>query len=137
MLWQAFSHIKESISLFILSFAVRKRNIIEAWHVCRRYYHNRLFLKVDLLYVFAYLFRNPYNISKRFLKNLGAENVYAYGETPLTTMDLIAKEASITKDDTVFELGCGRGLTVFWLHCFIGCRVIGIEWVPKFLQKAI
>jgi protein-L-isoaspartate O-methyltransferase len=36
----------------------------------------------------------------------------------------------------VVELGCGRGRTCFWLNQFIGCRVIGIEYVPTFIEKA-
>ncbi len=51
-------------------------------------------------------------------------------------MDAISKECGITKDDVVYELGCGRGKTVFWLRCFLGCRVVGIEWIYPFVYKA-
>ncbi len=41
-------------------------------------------------------------------------------------MDVIARECGIQKEDVVFELGCGRGRTCFWLNTFIGCKVVGI-----------
>lgn len=84
-----------------------------------------------------YLWMSPYSISKRFLKKRGEENIYSYGETPLTTLDLIAKECRILSKDHVFELGCGRGRSVFWLHAFIGCRVTGIDVIPTFIERAM
>jgi len=83
-----------------------------------------------------YLIHNPFSISKRFLIAKGESNIYAYGETPLTTLEKIANECSISKKDCVYELGCGRGRTCFWLHSFIGCKVVGIEMVPEFVERA-
>ncbi|MBS0656548.1 MAG: class I SAM-dependent methyltransferase, partial [Verrucomicrobia bacterium] len=59
-----------------------------------------------------------------------------YGETPLSVMHKIARKAGITAKDVVFELGCGRGRTCFWLASWIGCKTVGIEFVPTFIQKA-
>lgn len=112
------------------------RNTVEFVKVSCRYYGNLPFLKADMSLRLMYLFHNPYKISKRFLMNRGAKDVHAYGETPLTTLELIAKECGITKNDTVFELGSGRGRTCFWLNSVIGCRVVGIEYVPEFVERA-
>lgn len=67
---------------------------------------------------------------------IGEKDIYAYGETPLTTMQQIAKSCAINSNDTFFELGSGRGRCCFWLKCFIGCKVVGIEFVPEFVERA-
>ena len=66
----------------------------------------------------------------------GEEEIYVYGETPLTTLDTIAKRCEISSSDIFFEVGCGRGRTCFWLSCFIQCKVVGIDYIPEFIQKA-
>jgi SAM-dependent methyltransferase len=83
-----------------------------------------------------YLFDNPFSISKRFLRKRGESDIYAYGETPLTTLDTILQECQVTAKDTVFELGCGRGRTCFWIHQILGAKVIGIEYIPDFIERA-
>lgn len=67
---------------------------------------------------------------------MGEKDIYAYGETPLTTMEKIALECNISKSDKVFELGMGRGRCCFWLNQFIKCDVVGIEFVPEFVNSA-
>lgn len=101
-----------------------------------KYYGKSQFRKADLLLLRQYLFRNPYKISKEFLVKKGEKEVYAYGETPLTTLDLIVRACHITPADTVFELGCGRGRGCFWLSCYLGCRTVGVEYIPEFVLKA-
>lgn len=128
--------IKEFFELLWLKLTVSIKNTLEFFKVAFRYYCSLSFLKADLALRLTYLFDNPYKISKRFLKKKGAEDVYAYGETPLTSMELIAKECGFTKKDCIFELGSGRGRTCFWLHSFIGCSVVGIEYVPEFVERA-
>ena len=83
-----------------------------------------------------YLFRSPYKISKHYLKQRGAADIYTYGETLLTTLDQIAQEAELSSNDLLFDLGCGPGRTSLWLHSFIGCRIIGIEQIPLFVERA-
>ena len=67
---------------------------------------------------------------------MGEKDIYAYGETPLTTMEKIASECNICKSDKVFELGMGRGRCCFWLNQFIKCDVVGIEFIPEFVKHA-
>lgn len=125
----------DTLRLIWLNLVVKKRNFIEYLRVIFKYYRNLSFMKDDLFLLSKYLFKNPFAISKEFLMKKGEENVYAYGETPLTTMDIIAQKAKIGPSDVVYELGCGRGRTCIWLSAFRGCKVIGIDYVPAFVEK--
>ncbi len=110
--------------------------ITEYWRSVARYYRKFSFAKADLLLVFGYMFKNPYKVSRDFLKSKQEENIYAYGETPLTTLETICKKCEVTSGDMVFELGCGRARTCFWLNQWLGCKVVGIEFVPEFVEIA-
>ncbi|WP_284452997.1 SAM-dependent methyltransferase [Parachlamydia acanthamoebae] len=122
--------------LLKLNFKVKYRNFKEFCAIVRRFYKNRQFCQCDLLLLREYLWQNPFAISKKFLIRHGEKNVHAYGETPLTSLAKIAEACQITPKDVVYELGCGRGRGCFWLHCFYQCRVVGIDFVPSFIQKA-
>lgn len=128
--------IKDFFSLLWLNFVVFTRNLCEFIKIAFKYYSNFSFLKADVSLLLMYLFHNPFSISKRFLKKKGEKEVHAYGETPLTTLEMIAEECNISPTDRVFELGCGRGRTCFWLNSFIGCNVVGIDFVPEFIERA-
>lgn len=130
------NYFPEWIQLLGIRIWVEIRNTIEFVQVVGRYYSNREFLKLDFALWRAYFFRNPYKISKKFLKAQGAKELHVYGETPLTSMEYIVKQCKITEKDTVIELGCGRGRACFWLHSFIHCKVIGIEYIPVFMRIA-
>ncbi len=84
----------------------------------------------------AYRFYNPFSICKEFLRQKGVEQIDAYGETPLPIFAQIADEFSLSSNDTIAELGCGRGRGVFFLSYLLGSQVIGMDWVPFFIQKA-
>jgi SAM-dependent methyltransferase len=101
----------------------------------RRAFPDPGFQAIDQDLSFRYLWQNPYELSKRFLQKRGEIEVHQYGETPLLTMDLIAQKAKLSSKDHLYELGSGRGRTSFFLHYFYGCRVTGIEWIPKFVEK--
>ncbi len=131
-----FLKLREFIILQIIHFKVKWVNLIEYIKVVYNYYFNVKFCRIDTALLFAYLFKNPFRISKKFLLSRGAEEIYTYGETPLTTLDHISKECRLTQEDTVFELGCGRARTCFWLNTFIGCKVVGIDFVPEFIAIA-
>jgi hypothetical protein len=126
----------EYFRLMGLRLIVQMRSLVEFSRVALRYYTNLKFCKIDLSLLTLYFAHNPFSISKDFLKEKGEKEVYAYGETPLTTIDLISKECQITPQDTVFELGRGRGRTCFWLNTFICCKVVGIEYIPEFIERA-
>jgi hypothetical protein len=98
----------------------------------RLYYKSPQFALIDLVFGLIALFLNPYRTCRKFLQKKGAENIYAYGETPYSTYQKIVKECGIGPQDTWIEMGSGRGKGCFWLAHFIRCRVIGIEWIPQF-----
>lgn len=109
----------------------------EQLKVMKRYYLRGSFFKADFWLFLEYLFRSPFQISKRFLRKQGAENVYRYGETPLTSLDRICQEVGVEKGDVVYELGCGRGRTCFWLKGYLGVkRVVGIDCISEFIRSA-
>lgn len=130
------SSFKDYLELTWLFVKVKCINFIDYCHVVANYYSNFTFLKIDSYLLFSYLFDNPFAMSKRFLLDKGASDLHAYGETPLTTLEEVASECRLLPSDTVFELGCGRGRTCFWLREFIGCSVVGVEYVPEFVQRA-
>lgn len=127
----------EFLQLLWLNLVVKKRNLVEFVRVVWRYYRSWRFLRIDTSLIFSYLFCSPFKISKNFLLKRREEDIYAYGETPLTTMDFIAKECQINAEDVFYELGSGRGRTCFWMRHFIQCHVVGIEYIPTFVQQAL
>jgi hypothetical protein len=133
MIWE---QVKEKSKLFALSFSVLSRRLAEYFYTANRYYKIRLFAKADIHLHILYFFLNPFRISRRFLEAQGAEDIYTYGETPLCSMESIAKECGINSKDYCIELGCGRGRTCLWLATVLGCQTKGIEWVPSFIKRA-
>lgn len=109
---------------------------IEFLKVIFRFYPDKAFRELDLSLLKSYFFVSPYAISKTYLLFKGAEDPYLYGETPLTSLSLVAKKCQLNARDVVYDLGCGRGRSCFWLAAFVNCRAIGIEQVPAFVEKA-
>lgn len=100
----------------------------------RRFYRNWRFALIDLLLGGFSLFSNPYRTCRKFLQRRGERDIYAYGETPLATMEKIAIECALRPQDHFVELGSGRGKNCFWVSQFIGCKATGIEWIPSFVR---
>ncbi|HSX04066.1 MAG TPA: class I SAM-dependent methyltransferase [Rhabdochlamydiaceae bacterium] len=100
------------------------------------FYWNEPFKQVDRGLLDAYFFKNPYQISRKYLQKQGATDIHTYGETPLTTMRHIVQECGIDSHDFVLEMGAGRGRTSFFLNQYVGCKVHAIERIPKFVKMA-
>lgn len=128
--------IKEFFELLWINTKVQCKSIWDFLGVAYRYYRNIPFARADLSVLLMYLFHSPYTISKRFLMKKGEKDVYVYGETPLSTLEQITKECRLSAHDTIYELGCGRGRTCFWLRYFVNAKVIGIEHISDFTQRA-
>jgi SAM-dependent methyltransferase len=126
----------EKLSLIATRIAVSKQQFVEFLLAVTTYYKNTRFAKIDLYLLSRYWLKNPYRIARQFLQARGDRDLYTYGETPLTTMHLIAVRGGISCDDMVLELGCGRGRTCFWLREWLRCSVVGIEQVPDFVETA-
>ena len=121
------------LSTLVLFFKVKWFLYSEERQIRRQY---PFFAPCNRLFKKAYRFCNPFRISKRYLKQMGASDVHQYGETPLPALATIATHCGITSQDRVIELGCGRGRGCFFLHQWLGCQVTGIDWVPRFISKA-
>jgi len=126
----------DGIELLWINIKQRFISLYDFTKVATKYYPNLPFMKADFSLLLMYLVDSPYIISRRFLQEKGENNIHAYGETPLSSMHQIADICNITKNDHIYELGCGRGRTCFWLKYFIGCRVTGIDFVDKFIERA-
>ncbi len=96
------------------------------------------FAQKDLFIFLLYLFSNPYKLCRTFWEQENQGNLpnVPYGETPLRTWRKIAWEAHLGKKDVLLDLGCGRGRLLFWSLSKLGCKVIGVDSVPVFIQKA-
>lgn len=128
---------QESFKLFFLKIEQSFYGLIDFIQVAFYYYSkNFQFMKADLFLKILYLFDSPYSISKRFLLEKKERNFYTYGETLLSTMNIISETCEIKAHDHVFELGCGTGRTCFWLYFFIGCKVTGIDYIEQFIDRA-
>lgn len=128
--------VREYSSLLWINLKVTFRSLWEFIQDIFHYYGCWGFVKADLAMLGYYLFSNPYRIHRRFLEERGAKDVYTYGETPLRSLEEIAKHAKISAKDTVFELGCGRGTSVFWLATILKCKAVGVDYVPTFIERA-
>lgn len=133
---RAWDFIHDAAQIAYLAVVIRILRLHDLIRTIARYYRNAKFRQVDRIFLFAYLFDNPYTLARRWLQARGEEDVYSYGETPLATVDLISRRAQITSSDVVYELGSGRGRSCFWLRCLVGCQVVGIEYIPYFVMKA-
>jgi hypothetical protein len=109
---------------------------LRIWHdrlkAVRHYYKSPKFALIDLSFGFISLFINPYRTCRKFLQKKGSANIHAYGETPYATYQKIVTECGIGSEDIWMEMGAGRGKGCFWLTHFVGCQVIGVEWIPQF-----
>ncbi len=128
--------IGEKLLLGVISCRVKVYFLYEEWKVRSRFYRNAQFRKRDRALKKAYRFLNPYRINKSFLKKKGHTDLDTYGETPLTSLYIIAQECGINAADHVIELGSGRGRGAFFLADVIGCQTTGVEWIPEFVSRA-
>lgn len=129
-------NLSSQLELYKARFFFKWRTFVDFFRTAFRYYDNPLFRRVDLALLCAYSLKNPYQISRRYLEREGASEIYAYGETPLATMEKIAKACAFKEGDRLYELGCGRGRACFWLALYLKLDVIGIDFVPEFIEKA-
>lgn len=114
----------------MIRIAIFFRKLWESYRVAWRYWRSPRFLLLDLNLGFRYVLRSSFGVSKR------APKPCVYGETPLTTLDRIARECRLLSKDVVYELGCGTGRTCFWLASFVKCHTVGIDFNAHFIDKA-
>ncbi|MTI14801.1 SAM-dependent methyltransferase [Sansalvadorimonas verongulae] len=77
---------------------------------------------------------SPWAVSRRFLDQRGEFDAQGYGETPLVTLNAVARRLKLSSSDALLELGSGTGRNCMWLSDRYGCRTLGIEQIPLFVQ---
>jgi hypothetical protein len=93
--------------------------------------------KLRMLLFISYLSDGPYLLVKREAKRAPVlpQNLI-YGETPCLTIKKILEDAGIKPTDHFVDLGCGRGLTVFFVNLYFQIPSTGIEVLPTFVKRA-
>lgn len=109
--------------------------LIESLKLLPFYLHPKL-RKLDFYFFRSYFQINPYRECRHFFKNAPEEIQYSYGETWASSISQWVYFLPITSEDVFYELGSGTGRISFWIQILSGCRVIAIEKVPLFIQKA-
>ncbi len=56
--------------------------------------------------------------------------------TPQSVVDAMLKLAKVTKDDVVYDLGCGDGRIVITAARMFGARGVGIDIAPKRIKES-
>jgi SAM-dependent methyltransferase len=69
-------------------------------------------------------------------KPLEDEDRALFVGTPPSVVDQMLKLARVSKDDLVYDLGCGDGRIVVAAALQYGCRAVGFETAPSQLRKA-
>ncbi len=59
-----------------------------------------------------------------------------YVPTPVEVVDKMLEMAKVTKNDVLYDLGCGTGTIVIEAAKKIGCRCVGFEIEPERVKKA-
>jgi hypothetical protein len=136
MLVKTLAKLGDALELFVYFFLVRYRFFKEQQRIKKQFYRDASFQTCDRTLLSYYSFSNPYRIVKNHYLSLGEKQPHQYGETPLTSLEKIARECHLSEKDHLFELGCGRGRGVFFLAHALKCRVHGIEWIPQFVAIA-
>lgn len=102
-----------------------------------RYYSNARFRRASLHCLRAYLLHSPDAICRHYLRDANDDEVQkVYGETFCTTLEAIANAVRLSDKDVVYDLGCGRGLSVFWFNAMHGCKAIGVDINRYFVIQA-
>lgn len=127
--------IGEAFYLSFLKIFIKIWSWNEERRISRRYYNHDTFKKCDLALHEAYRGKDPYLLSKEFLKRRGAKEIYAYGETPLTVLAEICRRCGVLPNDRFVDLGCGRGRSLFFLATHFGCKAVGVEQIPEFVER--
>ena len=122
--------------LFCTFFLVKLRSWQEEKKVKKFYSTSPLFYRLEKALKRAYFLQNPYQISRKFLTAKKEQDLHVYGETPLSSLEIIAKKCNLSSEDHLIDLGCGRGRALFFLTSHFGCTAVGIDWIPTFIEKA-
>ena len=66
-----------------------------------------------------------------------SENLAPFLATPMEVVEKMLEIAQITKDDIVYDLGCGDGRIVISAAKLYGARGVGIDFNPKRIEESL
>jgi len=90
-----------------------------------------------LRFFLAYFPDNPYRVVRREGPSTGLkEGDLIYGETLNLTFKAILDSLDVNPCDVFVDLGCGRGMGLFFIHFLYGLPCLGYEAIPTFVRKA-
>ncbi len=112
---------------------VATRTALEAWRFGRRAWWWRLRLAMGR----AWLGHGPLGVIAREGRQAGLEEAdLVYGETlPGTACDLL-RTLQVGPQDTVVDLGCGRGVVPLVAGLVLGARAVGLDALSGYVQRA-
>ena len=128
---------KEFFGLVHLGLTNKFYNARLNWSDRRRFGKQRWFWRLRLARGLSYLGVNPFKLSRRQGRRVEiAEQNLIYGETPIGTAYDILEELGANEEDTLVDLGSGRGTWNFVAALAFGCRGIGLEALPGFVSRS-
>jgi SAM-dependent methyltransferase len=94
-------------------------------------------LNLRFQYFREYFFTRIRSIVLKESQSVGySEDNFIYGETPCITIREILEIAGAKPGDEFIDLGCGRGLTVFYAYYLKKLKAAGYDLIPTFINKA-
>ncbi len=93
--------------------------------------------KVKFEFFKAYPYQNYYQTPQKLplVTEQNSRN-FIYGETPCLTVSRMLSRIEYSPGDHFIDLGCGRGLTLFYAHFLGKLQCTGYDLVPDFIRKA-
>lgn len=98
----------------------------------------RRVIQLDLLLGAHYLLRSVSWEIWRASRSLSTSFVeLKFGETPVRTVGkILAALPPFDSEDTIADLGCGRGRAAFYFHLLSGAKAVGYDVVGSYIQTA-
>lgn len=95
-------------------------------------------LQLDLLLGAHYLLRSVsweiWRASRSLSTNFGE---LKFGETPVRTVrKILAALPPLGPENTIADLGCGRGKAAFYFHLLSGAQAVGYDVIGSYIQTA-
>ncbi|NDD30952.1 MAG: hypothetical protein EB084_22075 [Proteobacteria bacterium] len=107
-------------------------NLSEMARLGRRGWYWRLHLAMTR----AYTFDSAWRVVTREAPATGlSEMQLVYGETPAFTMLAMLARVGISPEDTLIDLGCGRGIAVMAAALEWPLSAVGIDALPTFVER--
>jgi SAM-dependent methyltransferase len=123
---------------FLLACKVRLYNFSQFFKNLFSYYiwYPKFFL-ADTFLLLLYFFKSPYTMCREYDERHPKTPVGPYGETDFQALDSICTAFKISPNDTVADLGSGRGRLTFFLKLVRQQKeVFAFEQVPLMVQRA-